>query len=40
MVMKDAIPLMLPSAGGELLFLDVNNIQSMIPEDQKNITPQ
>jgi len=39
-VMKDATPLTPPSVWAELFFSNVNNIQSMIPEDQKNITIQ
>jgi len=39
MVMKDAVPPLThyPGACAELLFLKVNNIQYMIPEDQ-NVT--
>ena len=35
--MKDAKPMTPPSALAEL-FQNVNTIQAMIPEDQKNIT--
>ena len=39
--MKDATPLTPPIVLAELyIFLNVNNIQSLIPKDQKNITTQ
>jgi len=38
--MKDATSMTTPSAWEKLFFLNVNNIQSIIPEDQKNITAQ
>ena len=38
--MKDATPLTPPSGMSGTLFLNVNNIQSKIPEDQKNIYTQ
>jgi len=40
MVMKDATPLTPPCAWAELLFTNVNNIASMIPENHKNIITQ